>query len=133
MTRGITDRALKAAGHLPAAGLAGGLRKALEESGCVLVSAEPGAGKSTLLPLLMLDCLPGRILMLEPRRIAARQIACRMAAILGEEVGETVGYRVRFENRVSSATRLEVLTEGILGRMICEDPTLEGVSALIFD
>ena len=118
MTRGITDRALEAAGHLPAAGLAGGLRKALEESGCVLVSAEPGAGKSTLLPLLMLDCLPGRILMLEPRRIAARQIACRMAAILGEEVGETVGYRVRFENRVSSATRLEVLTEGILGRMI---------------
>lgn len=133
MTRGITDRALKAAGHLPAAGLAGGLRNALNESGCVLVSAEPGAGKSTLLPLLMLDCLPGRILMLEPRRIAARQIACRMAAILGEEVGETVGYRVRFENRVSSATRLEVLTEGILGRMICEDPTLEGVSALIFD
>ena len=71
--------------------------------------------------------------MLEPRRLAARQIAERMASILGEPVGKTVGYRVRFENKVSSETRIEVLTEGILTRMLIHDATLEGVSAIIFD
>lgn len=133
MSKGITERVLAAAGQLPAASLAAPLRKMLGGEGRVVVTAEPGAGKSTLLPLLMLDCLPGRILMLEPRRIAARQIAVRMASILGEDVGESVGYRVRFESKVSAETRLEVLTEGILTRMIAEDPTLDGVSAVVFD
>lgn len=71
--------------------------------------------------------------MLEPRRIAARQIAGRMASLLGEKVGETVGYRIRFENRTSRRTRIEVVTEGILTRMLVEDPTLEGVAVLVFD
>ncbi|MGN0310568.1 MAG: ATP-dependent helicase HrpB, partial [Bacteroides sp.] len=75
----------------------------------------------------------GKILMLEPRRLAARQIAERMAAMLGERVGETVGYRVRFERCVSSRTRIEVLTEGILSRMLVDDPTLDGVSVVLFD
>ena len=99
------------------------------------MTAPPGAGKSTVLPLTMLEALPdgSKILMLEPRRIAARQIAARMAELLGEEVGETVGYRIRFEKRVSRRTRIEVLTEGILTRMLVDDPTLDGVSVLVFD
>lgn len=100
-----------------------------------MVTAPPGAGKSTLLPLSILEGLgaEGKILMLEPRRLAARQIAERMADMLGEEVGRTVGYRVRFEKKVSSETRIEVLTEGILTRMLINDPTLEDVSVVIFD
>ena len=121
--------------NLPAAEIAPTLVRTLSEGGGpVVVTAPPGAGKSTLLPLAILDALPqGRILMLEPRRIAARQIAERMSSMLGESVGGTVGYRVRFESKVSSRTRLEVLTEGILTRMLVEDPTLEGVSTVIFD
>ncbi|MBR3290594.1 MAG: DEAD/DEAH box helicase [Bacteroidales bacterium] len=102
----------------------------------VVVTAPPGAGKSTILPLTMLEALPeggGKIIMLEPRRIAARQIAGRMAELLGEDVGETVGYRIRFDKKVSSHTRIEVVTEGILTRMLVDDPTLEGVAVLIFD
>ncbi|MCQ2143927.1 MAG: DEAD/DEAH box helicase, partial [Bacteroidales bacterium] len=107
---------------------------ALGRSKAVVVTASPGSGKSTVLPLAVLEEIPeGKVLMLEPRRIAARQIAERLAFNLGERVGETVGYRVRFETRVGPATRLEVLTEGILTRMMIEDPTLEGVSAVIFD
>lgn len=97
----------------------------------MVVTAAPGAGKSTMLPLMLPQ--EGKILMLEPRRLAARQIAERMASLLGENVGETVGYRIRFESRVSSKTRIEVLTEGILTRMLIDDPTLEGVSTVIFD
>lgn len=78
-------------------------------------------------------CAAGRIVMLEPRRLAARAVAERMAELLGEPVGQTVGYRVRFESRVSDATRIEVVTEGILTRMLIDDPTLEGVSCVIFD
>lgn len=119
---------------LPTASMAGRLREALTEGARLVITAEPGAGKSTLLPLIMLDALPqGRILMLEPRRVAARQIACRMAQMLGQEPGQTVGYRTRFESRVSKQTRIEVLTEGILQRMLVADPFLEGVSAVIFD
>ncbi|MBR3406822.1 MAG: DEAD/DEAH box helicase, partial [Bacteroidales bacterium] len=100
----------------------------------LIVTAPPGAGKSTVLPLTILEAFPeGKILMLEPRRVAARQIAERMAFLLGEPVGKTVGYRIRFETRVSRETRIEVLTEGILTRMLVEDPALEGVSAVIFD
>lgn len=100
-----------------------------------MITAPPGAGKSTLLPLTILEDLAdnSRILMLEPRRLAARQIAERMAEMLGEEVGMTVGYRVRFEKRVSANTRIEVLTEGILTRMLTNDATLDGVGVVIFD
>ena len=101
----------------------------------MVVTAPPGAGKSTLLPLTIMAGLPNaeRVLMLEPRRLAARQIAERMADIVGEPVGRTVGYRVRFERKVSAATRVEVLTEGILTRMLVEDATLDGVGVVIFD
>ena len=105
----------------------------------LVVTAPPGAGKSTLLPLSLLQgieqgTLPsGKILLLEPRRLAARQIAERMAELLGEQVGRTVGYRIRFENKTSSQTRIEVLTEGILTRMLVDDPTLDGISMVLFD
>ena len=98
------------------------------------MTAPPGAGKSTALPLTILGAFPeGKILMLEPRRVAARQIAERMAWLLGEPVGRTVGYRIRFESKVSRETRIEVLTEGILTRMLIDDPALEGVAVVIFD
>ena len=102
----------------------------------VLLQAPPGAGKSTIAPLALLDedWLHGqRILMLEPRRLAARAVAARMAHLRGEALGQTVGYRVRFENRVSDHTRLEVLTEGILARRLQNDPALDGVGLVIFD
>ena len=120
---------------LPAVNVAGRVVESLKSSNCLVVTAAPGAGKSTYLPLAILDGLDsdGKILMLEPRRIAARQIAERMAWLLGEPVGKTVGYRVRFDSKVSDQTRIEVLTEGILTRMLADDPTLEGVSVVIFD
>jgi ATP-dependent helicase HrpB len=104
-------------------------------SGAVLV-APPGAGKTTRVPLALLEAewLRGRrILMLEPRRLAARAAARFMAASLGEPVGETVGYRVRLESRVGPRTRIEVITEGVLTRLIQVDPALEGVGLVIFD
>ena len=120
---------------LPASQIAIGVNEALHTNSSLVVTAPPGAGKSTLLPLTILSSLGEgeKILMLEPRRLAARQIAERMAQMLGEQVGETVGYRVRFESRVSKRTRIEVLTEGILTRMIVDDATLDGVSVVIFD
>lgn len=119
---------------LPVGAVAQKLNELLEQEPVVVVSARPGAGKSTLLPLTMLEALPeGKILMLEPRRVAARQVASRMAWLLEEPVGKTVGYRIRFESKVSRDTRIEVLTEGILTRMLLEDPALEGVSIVIFD
>ena len=102
----------------------------------LVLEAPPGAGKTTQVPLALLDApwLEGRrIVMLEPRRVAARSAAMFMARQLGEEVGGTVGYRIRFEKRVSERTRIEVVTEGILTRMIQDDPLLEGVGALLFD
>lgn len=120
--------------NLPSSAIAGELNACLAEKGCVVVTAPAGAGKSTLLPLTILEGLAeGKILMLEPRRIAARQIAERMSSMLGESCGKTVGYRVRFESRVSAQTRIEVLTEGILTRMLVDDPALEGVDTVIFD
>ena len=120
---------------LPASQIAVGVNEALHTNSSLVVTAPPGAGKSTLLPLTILSSLGEgeKILMLEPRRLAARHIAERMAQMLGEQVGETVGYRVRFESRVSKRTRIEVLTEGILTRMIVDDATLDGVSVVIFD
>ncbi len=112
------------------------LRAALAEGRAAVLEAPPGAGKSTVVPLALLDepwLRGGRILMLEPRRLAARAVARRMADTLGEPVGRTVGYRMRLDTRVSSATRIEVLTEGVLSRMLSEDPALEGVALVIFD
>ncbi|MFO1400934.1 MAG: ATP-dependent helicase HrpB [Steroidobacteraceae bacterium] len=101
-----------------------------------VLQAPPGAGKSTLVPLALLDAAWARgrrILLLEPRRLAARAVAARMAATLGERVGVTVGYRMRLDTQVSAATRLEVVTEGVLTRLLHSDPALEGVAAVIFD
>lgn len=112
------------------------VKKHLNNGNTLIVNAPPGAGKSTLLPLALLDepWLEGRkILMLEPRRLAARSIASRMASLLQEEVGERVGYRIRFENRIGKQTKIEVLTEGILTRMLHSDNSLEGVGLVIFD
>ena len=128
-----TDRLFSQAGNLPAYQIADAVNQKLAESSNLVITAPPGAGKSTLLPLTILNACNGKILMLEPRRLAARQIAERMASILGESVGKTVGYRVRFENKTSKDTRIEVLTEGILTRMLVNDPTLDGVSIVIFD
>ena len=120
--------------YLPVAEVAGEINRLLPQNSCVVVTAPPGAGKSTLLPLTILENLPeGKVLMLEPRRVAARQIAERMAWMLGEPVGRTVGYRMRFEQKVSAGTRIEVLTEGVLVRRLVDDPGLEGVSVVIFD
>src|SRR5690606_1188488 len=102
----------------------------------LVLEAPPGAGKTTQVPLALLDApwlAGGRIVMLEPRRVAARSAARFMARQLGEEVGGTVGYRIRFERRVSARTRIEVVTEGILSRMLQDDPMLEGIGALVFD
>lgn len=121
---------------LPASQIATAVNEALTHNGSLVVTAPPGAGKSTLLPLTILAALGnngGKVLMLEPRRLAARQIAERMAEMIDEPVGQTVGYRVRFESKVSKATRIEVLTEGILTRMLVDDATLDGVSVVIFD
>ena len=120
---------------LPASLIADNVNGTLQTNSSLVITAPPGAGKSTLLPLTILSSLGEgeKILMLEPRRLAARQIAERMAQILGEKVGMTVGYRVRFESKVSKHTRIEVLTEGILTHMLVEDATLDGVSVIIFD
>ena len=112
------------------------LRAALAAREAAVLQAPPGAGKTTVVPLALLrePWLKGRsILVLEPRRLAARAAAARMAQLLGENVGETVGYRIRFETKVSARTRIEVLTEGILTRRLQRDPELEGVGLVIFD
>lgn len=128
---------------LPAYAIADAVNQRLAAEACLVVTAPPGAGKSTLLPLTMLEGLLGaassdsapasRIIMLEPRRLAARAVAERMAELLGESVGRTVGYRVRFESKESAETRILVVTEGILTRMLIDDPTLDGVACVIFD
>ena len=102
----------------------------------IILHAPPGAGKTTRVPLALLDIIPkgaGRIIILEPRRIAAVSAARWMAHCLGEEVGQTVGYSIRFDSRTSTATRIEVVTEGILTRRIQSDPELDGVALVIFD
>ncbi|GAC1455165.1 MAG: ATP-dependent helicase HrpB [Steroidobacteraceae bacterium] len=112
------------------------LQQALASHTSAVLQAPPGAGKSTVVPLMLRDepWLRGkRLLMLEPRRLAARAVAQRMAQTLGESVGRTVGYRMRLDTRVSAATRIEVVTEGVLTRMLQNDPGLEGVGGVIFD
>jgi len=105
----------------------------LRRAGRLVLQAPPGAGKTTRVPLALRGAVPGRIVMLEPRRLAARAAAERMAATLGEPLGATVGYRIRGEARVGPATRIEVVTEGILTRMLHTDPELPGIGAVIFD
>lgn len=112
------------------------VKEQLSEKPVVILQAPPGAGKSTVLPTALLDepWLAGKkIVMLEPRRLAARSVATRMAELLHENTGETIGYRIRFETKISSRTRIEVVTEGILTRMLQNDNTLEGVGLIIFD
>lgn len=112
------------------------LRLALADHESVVLQAPPGAGKTTRVPIALLNeawLADQSILMLQPRRVAARAAAERMASELGEKVGETVGYRIRLESRVGPSTRIEVVTEGILARRLQDDPSLEGVGLVIFD
>jgi ATP-dependent helicase HrpB len=112
------------------------LARTLERNNAAVLVAPPGAGKTTRVPLALLDAAWAKgkkIIVLEPRRIAARASAERMAKTLGEHAGETVGYRVRFGSKISRATRIEVVTEGIFSRQILDDPELDGVAAVLFD
>jgi ATP-dependent helicase HrpB len=112
------------------------IKEKLKETNILILQAPPGAGKSTLLPIHLLHepWLEGKkMVMLEPRRLAARSVANRMSSLMDETVGTTVGYRVRFENKISKQTRIEVVTEGILTRMLQNDNSLEGVGLVIFD
>ncbi|MGB3176410.1 MAG: ATP-dependent helicase HrpB [Albidovulum sp.] len=121
--------------HLPIDAALPGLIDALRGQGRAVLQAPPGAGKTTRVPLAILNAGfgTGRILMLEPRRLAARAAAERMAETLGEPIGQTVGYRIRGEAKVSKSTMIEVVTEGILTRMLQSDPELPGIGCVIFD
>ncbi len=122
--------------ELPVSAVLAPLAEALDATGKAVLVAPPGAGKTTLVPLHLLGAAwrgDGRILLLEPRRLAARAAARRMSALIGEEPGGTVGYAMRMENRVSARTRILVVTEGVLSRMILDDPELPGVAAVLFD
>ena len=122
--------------HFPIDEVLPAIRASLDAHTRLVLEAPPGAGKTTQVPLALLDAGwlgNRRILMLEPRRVAARAAASFMAKQLGEAVGQTVGYRIRFENKVSDSTRIEVVTEGILTRMLQDEPLLEGIGAIIFD
>ncbi|MFN7104407.1 MAG: ATP-dependent helicase HrpB, partial [Pseudorhizobium sp.] len=120
---------------LPVNGVLPDIMAAFSDGNRAVLSAPPGAGKTTIVPLVLLDqpWCNGKIVLLEPRRLAARAAAGRMAALLGEHVGETVGYRMRLDNRISGRTRIEVVTEGVFARMVLEEPELAGISAVIFD
>jgi ATP-dependent helicase HrpB len=112
------------------------LTAALARNNAAVLVAPPGAGKTTRVPLVLIDepwAKDGKILVLEPRRLAARAAAARMASTLGEEVGGTVGLRVRFGSKISRRTRIEVVTEGVFTRLILDDPSLEGIAAVLFD
>lgn len=122
--------------QLPVTEIISEVKEKLIQQNTLIIQAPPGAGKSTLLPLALLDApyLNGKkIIMLEPRRLATRSIAMRMAELLNEEVGATVGYRIRFDNRISEQTKIEVVTEGILTRMLQSDNALEDYGMVIFD
>ena len=121
---------------LPVSEVLDELAQALLQQGQAVLVAPPGAGKTTIVPLALLDqkwAGTGRIILLEPRRLAARAAARRMAALLGEEPGGTVGYAMRMESRQSAKTRILVVTEGVFARMALDDPELSGISAVLFD
>ena len=121
---------------LPIHTVLGPLKAALVAGSVAVLAAPPGAGKTTVVPLALLDepwRAGGKLMVLEPRRLAARAAAERMAATLGERTGETVGYRTRLQSRIGPNTRIEVITEGVFTRMILDDPGLEGVAAVLFD
>ena len=129
----MTTRSLP---ELPVSAVLPALGEALAKQNNAVLVAPPGAGKTTLVPLALLEAPwlgAGKIILLEPRRLAARAAARRMAELLGEEPGATVGYAMRMENRTSARTKILVVTEGVLARMILDDPELPGVSAVIFD
>ncbi|MEM9187898.1 MAG: DEAD/DEAH box helicase, partial [Myxococcota bacterium] len=113
--------------HLPA------IRTALRRDRALVLTAEPGAGKTTRVPPALLDVFDGEVLVIEPRRLAARLAARRVAEELGEKVGERVGYRVRDDKKVSSATRLSFVTDGVFMRRLIQDPELRGTSVVIID
>ncbi|MGK6315036.1 ATP-dependent helicase HrpB [Neorhizobium sp. DT-125] len=120
---------------LPVTAVLEDITEALARGTRAVLSAPPGAGKTTLVPLALLDqaWCTGKIVLLEPRRLAARAAASRMASLLNETAGDRVGYRMRLDNRISARTRIEVVTEGVFARMILDDPELAGISAVIFD
>lgn len=121
---------------LPIHSVLGDLLSAVASHSAVVLAAPPGAGKTTVVPLALLDqegLGESRILLLEPRRIAARAAADRMASSLGQIAGQTVGYRTRLQSRIGPSTRIEVITEGVFTRMILDDPGLEGIGAVLFD
>ena len=136
MQQWAQGRLLQWAMRFPIDDLLPRIRDSLASHPRLVLEAPPGAGKTTQVPPALLDApwlAGGRIVMLEPRRVAARAAARFMAGQRGELVGQTVGYRIRFDRQVTDATRIEVVTEGILTRMIQDDPALEGVGALVFD
>ena len=118
---------------LPLAPFLPEIREKLFLSGAAVIRSDPGSGKSTLLPLALMEKSERKIILLEPRRAAALGIASRMADLLGEKVGERVGYAVRLERKISERTRVEVLTEGLFIRRIQADPSLPGIGTVIFD
>jgi len=122
--------------QLPISDVLQDIKVALDTAPNLVLVAPPGAGKTTLVPLALLGSQwlgDRKIVMLEPRRLAARAAATRMASLLGEKVGETVGYRIRFDTKVSARTRIEVVTEGVFTRMLSSDPALENIGAVLFD
>ena len=122
--------------NLPVRDAIGALMQALDAGGNAVLAAPPGAGKTTLIPLALLDAAwrkDAMIVLLEPRRLAARAAARRMAELLGEDIGQTVGYRMRLDSMVSAKTRILVVTEGVFARMALDDPELSGIACVIFD
>jgi ATP-dependent helicase HrpB len=130
----VSDIAARYA-DLPVSDALAPLRAALADGPNAVLAAPPGAGKTTLVPLVLASepWLTGKIILIEPRRLAARAAARRMASMLGEEVGGTVGYRMRLDTKVSARTRIEVVTEGVFTRMALSSPDLEGIDCVIFD
>jgi len=121
--------------HLPIVSKIDDIREIVSNNPNLILQAEPGAGKTTIVPLALLDLIPQsqKILLLEPRRLAVRNAAARMAQLLNEDLGQTIGYRIRNETKVSHNSRIEVITEGILTRMLQSDPELPDIGLIIFD